>query len=102
MQEFEMDVHFDFDIEDEYLCNNEMNNYASDILGSKYDKVPINNAAVMQEHLTPKQQTKLCNVLCKHKILFDSKLGKYPHKQFHLELIDSTEPVYSKPYSVPY
>ena len=102
MQEFEMDVHFDFDVKDEYLYNNKIDNYASEILDSKYGKVLVDNVAAMQKHLTPEQQTKLCDVLCKHKILFNSKLGKYPYKQFHLELIDRAIPVHSKPYGIPY
>ena len=36
MQEFEMEQHFDFNVEDEYFCNDKMDNYASDILNSKY------------------------------------------------------------------
>ena len=53
MQEFEMEQHVGFDIKDEYLCNDKMNNYASDILDSKYGKVSVNDVVAMQKHLTP-------------------------------------------------
>ena len=72
------------------------------ILDSKYVKVSVDDVTAIQKHLTPNQQAKLHNVLHKHKVLFDSKLGRYPHKEFHLELIDSAQPIYSKPYSIPY
>ena len=102
MQEFEMEQHFDFNVKDEYFCDDKMDNYASNILDSKYGKVSVENNAAMQKHLTPEQQAKLCDVLKKHKVFFDGKLGKYPHEKFHLDLIDGAEPVHSKPYGIPY
>ena len=53
MQEFEMEQHFDFDIKDKYLCDDKMDNYASNILNSKYGKVSVDNVIAMQKHLTP-------------------------------------------------
>ena len=57
----------------------------------------VDDVTAKQEHLTKEQQIKLCNVLHKHEVLFDGKLGCYTHKQFHLYLIDRTEPVHCKP-----
>ena len=103
MQRIKIDLHYlNIDVEDKYLCDDMIDAYASEILESNYRKVLVDNIAAKQEHLTEEQQIKLCNVLCKHKILFNDKLGCYPHKQLHLDLIDSTEPVHSKPYGIPY
>ena len=75
--------------------------FAAEILQSKYGKVLVDEVADMQKHLIEHQRLKLCNVLRKHQTLFDGKLGCYPHQKFHLELVNSTESVYRKPYGVP-
>ena len=74
----------------------------AEILQSKYGKVSVDEVADMQKHLTEHQRLKLRNILRKHPTLFDGKLGRYPHQKFHLELVDGAEPVYQKPYGVPY
>ena len=104
MQEFKMELHYlDVDVEDEYLCDKHVKeSFAAEILQRKYNKMSVDEVADMQKHLTKHQRYKLQNVLRKHQTLFDGKLGCYPHQKFHLELIDSAEPVYQKPYGVPY
>ena len=103
MQRIEIDLHYlDINVKDKYLCDDTIDAYASEILESKYRKVSVDNIAAKQAHLTEEQQFKLRNVLRKHKVLFDGKLGCYPHKQFHLDLIDGMEPVHCKPYGIPY
>ena len=37
-----------------------------------------------------------------HKIMFNGKLGYYPHKKFHLNLIDGYWPIFKRPYPVPF
>ena len=56
----------------------------------------------MQEYLSKHQQQQLNNVLKKHQILFNGKLGHYPHQKFHLNLIDSYKLVYKNHYSILY
>ena len=103
MQNIKIDLHYlDINVKDEYICDDAMDAYATDILESKYRKVLVNNVAASQEHLTEEQRIKLRDVLRKYKILFDGKLGCYPHKKNHLDLIDGAQPVHSKPYGVPY
>ena len=104
MQEFGTELHYlDMDVEDEYLCNKHIEeSFAVEILQSKYGKVSVDEVADMQKHLTEHQHLKLRNIFRKHLTLFDSKLGRYPHQKFHLDLIDGTELVYQKPYGVPY
>ena len=47
INKFELEQHFDFNVEDKYLCDDKMDNYASDILESKYGKVSVDNVAAM-------------------------------------------------------
>ena len=88
--------YLDIDVKDKYLCDDTIDAYVSEILESKYRKVLVDDVAAKQEHLTKEQQIKLCNMLHKHKVLFDGKLGCYPHKQFHLDLIVGAELVHCK------
>ena len=42
------------------------------------------------------------NTLEKYEIMFNGKLGRYPHEKFHLELVEGAKPVFKRAYSVPY
>ena len=57
--------------------------------------------ADQQKHLSEDEWRKLERVLEKYPILFDSKLGHYPHEKFHLDLKPNSKPVHSQPYAVP-
>ena len=92
-----------FDAFDNYwVVDDEDECFSDAILERKYSCVPTRAVADRQKHLTPHQQDQLNNVLKKYTVLFDGKLGRYPHKQFHLELVDNFNPVYKKAYPVPY
>ena len=55
-----------------------------------------------QEHLTPKQRAELNEILSKHTELFSGKLGRYPHRKFHIDLKPGTKPYHCKrPYAIP-
>ena len=54
-----------------------------------------------QKHLSAVKQQSLESILDKYPILFDGKLGHYPHKKFHLDLEPHSQPVHAKPYAVP-
>ena len=58
--------------------------------------------ATRQTYLTNEQHDKLCTILKKYEVLFDGKLGCYPHEQFHIDLVNGMKLVYNKPYGVTY
>ena len=71
------------------------------ILDAKYEKMTARQVVESQKHLTATEQQSLETILDMYPVLFDGKLGHYPHKQFHLELEPNSQPVHAKPYSVP-
>ena len=54
-----------------------------------------------QTHLTTEQRRDLHNLLLKYPKLFDGKLGKYPHRRFHIELENDAKPIHARAYPVP-
>jgi hypothetical protein len=61
------------------------------ILKSKYDKASLKNVITKQKHLMPLQRTELHDVLQKREKLFSGKLGYYPFKKMHLELMEQLQ-----------
>ena len=57
--------------------------------------------AAAQKHLTEVQRTDLGKALQGFDILFDNKLGLYPHKKINIELFPDSKPYHVRPYSVP-
>ena len=71
------------------------------ILDAKYEKVTAAEVAAAQKHLTEVQRTDLDKALQGFDILFDNKLGLYPHKKINIELFPDSKPYHVRPYSVP-
>ena len=74
---------------------------AAEILNRAYKKVMPSEWANDQHHMLNEERIVFQAILKKHKVLFDSKLGRYPHKKFHLKLKKGAVPVHKKPYPVP-
>ena len=74
---------------------------ANPILDAKYEETSAAEVAAKQTHLTDSQKADLERLLSKYSKLFDGSLGKYPHKEFHIELEEKARPVHSRSYPVP-
>ena len=68
----------------------------------EYQHVSIDEVVAQCKHLSSDQQTKLRQCLSNKDTLFSGKLGKYPHKQVHLDLKPGSRPIHCKPYPVPH
>ena len=88
-------------MENDHFWFDPLDNYASEILDAKYDKVDVRDVSQEQAHLTPNQRNDLERLLKKHEKLFSGRLGLYPHKEIKIELLPGSEAVHSRPYPVP-
>ena len=75
--------------------------YATEILDAKYEKVATDDYVEQLDHLTPQQKKDLKGVLNTYTKLFDGTLGVYPHRKFHIDLVDGAVPKHARPYPVP-
>jgi hypothetical protein len=64
--------------------------YATEILDAKYEKVEVDKAINQLNHLSLEQKEDLRKVLKEHTKLFSGKLGVYPHRKFHIDLVPGT------------
>ena len=92
----ELNAIYDEIIEDDFLCDDAWDNFATEILERKYDKVTAKDVAAEQHHMSDKQKQLFENTLRKYEILFDGKLGHYPNEKFHIDLIEGAKPVFKK------
>ena len=69
---------------------------------AKYEKVKVDDVISQQTHLNCQQKQDLRNLLSKFTTLFSGKLGTYPHKKMHLELIPNAQSVHKRAYPVPH
>ena len=72
------------------------------LLPSNYEEVNTDEIAQQQVHLDDEQRRDLANIFRKYTKLFSGKLGVYPKKKLHFELVEGATPVHSRPYSVPF
>ena len=88
--------------DDDFLCDDAWDSFATEILERKYESITAKEVAAAQQHLSEQQRIILETTLKKYEILFDGKLGHYPHQKFHIDLVDGAEPVFKKAYHVPF
>lgn len=60
------------------------------ILQSKYDKMAAEEVAAQQTHLTDTQRQDLTNMFQSFDELLYGKLGRYPHRKVHLDLMEGS------------
>ena len=89
-------------IEDDFLCNDAWDNFAAEISERKYNRVTTKDVATQHDHTSPKQKQLFENTFKKYEILFDGKLGHYPHEKFHIDLVEESKPMFKKAYHVPF
>ncbi len=75
--------------------------YAVEILDDKYEKVEVDEVTDELSHLNSQQKEDLKRVLQEHIKLFDGTLGVYPHRTFHIDLVQGAIAKYARPYPVP-
>jgi hypothetical protein len=75
------------------LCNK--------ILDAKYEKVEVDEVINQLNHLSLEQKEDLRKVLKEHTKLFIRKLGVYPHRKFHIDLVPGAKAKHARPYPVP-
>ena len=75
--------------------------YAIEILDAKYEKVATDDYVEQLDNLTPKQKKDLKGVLNTYTRLFDGTIGVYPHRKFHIDLVDGAVSKHARPYPVP-
>ena len=69
--------------------------FASEILDAQYEAMDLDETMMKQTHLTSAQQEDLRKLLLKYPQLFNGKLGKYPHRRFHIKLEKDAIPVHT-------
>jgi hypothetical protein len=74
--------------------------YAVEILDAKYEKVEIDEV-INQLNSDPQQKEDLKKILQGHTKLFDGTLGVYPHRKFHIDLVQGMVAKHARPYPVP-
>ena len=84
------------------MCYHAWDNFVAEILERKYDRVTARDVAEQQDRMLPKQNKLFEHTLKKYEILFDGKLGHYPHEKFHIDLVEGAKPVFKKAYHVPF
>mmetsp|Transcript_33512 Transcript_33512/g.49282 ORF Transcript_33512/g.49282 Transcript_33512/m.49282 type:complete len:89 (+) Transcript_33512:167-433(+) len=65
-------------------------------------EVSMAEVANRQTHMDQQQREQLQRVLEHRKVLFDGKLGCYPHKKFHIELEADAKPFWQRAYPIPH
>jgi hypothetical protein len=66
--------------------------YASEILDAKYGEVSMDDVVDQLTHLNKKQKQDLKVLLKDFTKLFNSTLGVYLHKKFHIDLVPGARP----------
>jgi len=74
----------------------------SQIKHSKYQQANPNDVIDLQNHLNLQQKEQLLQIFLHHTVLFNGKLGKYPHEKIHLDINQDACPFHAKVYAVPH
>ena len=89
-------------IEEEAFDSNLQDENFAGMKSRAYGEVTTKQVIEHQNHLNEEEKFKLKTVLDKHTVLFDGKLGCYPHEKFHINLLPNTKPCWQRPFPIPY
>ena len=66
-----------------------------------YEVHDPDDVADSQEHLSHTQREQLRNLFRERQVLFSGRIGRYPHRKFHIDLLDGAEPYHcQRPYHI--
>jgi hypothetical protein len=74
--------------------------FATAILDAKYKKVNVDDFVKQLTHLSKLQRDNIHNVQREFTQLFDGKLGVYPHRKFHIDIMPGAKPKHVRPYAI--
>ena len=86
----------------DFLCDNDWDNFSTEILDRKYNQIIAKQVAIEQYHLSEQQRKLLESTLQKYGKIFDGKLGIFLDEKFHTDLVDDAKPVFKKAYHIPF
>ncbi len=76
--------------------------HQSSIKDANYDIHEPNEVAETQSHLNKEQRHDLQAMFTENQKLFSGRKGRYPHRKFHIDLLDRAEPYHCpRPYRIP-
>jgi hypothetical protein len=71
------------------------------ILDATYVKADLSKTVTECTHLSTEEQTKLLQLLERHKPLFDGTLGYWNHEEYDIELQADAKPYHARAYPIP-
>jgi hypothetical protein len=71
------------------------------VLDAKYEKVKVDKVINQLTHLSLEKKEDLRKVLKEHTKLLSGKLGVYPQRKFHIDLVPGAIAKQARPYPVP-
>ncbi len=96
-----MEHMFHIQVKDKLFGEDWLKSFATEILGTKYEKIDVVKVMQGLTHLNAHQKAYLLWVLQENKKMFDEILDVYPHKKVHFDIDPNAKSVHLMPYPVP-
>jgi predicted aspartyl protease len=76
--------------------------HQASVKDANYDVQDPTEVAEAQQHLNDKQREDLKKMFNQHRKLFSGRIGRYPHRKYHIDLVQGAEPYHCpRPYRIP-
>jgi hypothetical protein len=89
-----------YHVQDSYAVD-EATERLKGILDAKYEAADLKEVARESKHLSPEEQQKLYQLLCKHETLFDGTLGHWKDSSYQIELKPDATPYHARAFPIP-